>query len=131
MLLSKYRETYYFYSGKASDIARQLAFAGIALVWIFKKEIDSIPKIPEQLIIPSALLALTLTFDLLQYIYGSAIWGGFQRYHEKRKTGEEKDPDLTAPPWINWPTLAFFWAKLAFVLAAYFLIIKYIFSCWL
>ena len=38
MKLSDYRETYYEFSGKASDVTRQLAFAGIAIVWIFKIE---------------------------------------------------------------------------------------------
>ncbi|MDP8217159.1 MAG: hypothetical protein P9M03_00325 [Candidatus Theseobacter exili] len=131
MKLSNYRETYYILSGKASDVARQLAFAGIALVWIFKQEARGIPEIPTNLILPSALLASALAFDLLQYIWASAIWGGFQKYHEKKRGEEEKDPDLIAPNWFNWPTLTFFWFKLVFVITAYFLIIKYILSCWL
>jgi hypothetical protein len=36
MKLQKARDTYYEYSGKLSDITRQLSFAGIAIVWIFR-----------------------------------------------------------------------------------------------
>jgi len=41
MNLQDYRDDFYTYSGKASDISRQLAFAGIAIIWIFKKEVPA------------------------------------------------------------------------------------------
>lgn len=77
MKLSDYSKTYYEFSGKTSDIARHLAFAGIALVWIFKTGAAPATKIPQELHIPTILLALTLAFDLLQYFAGTAIWGIF------------------------------------------------------
>ena len=36
--LKDYRADFYTFTGKASDITRQLAFAGIALIWIFKTD---------------------------------------------------------------------------------------------
>ena len=33
-----YRQTFYEFSGKVSDITRQLAFAAIAVIWLFKKD---------------------------------------------------------------------------------------------
>ena len=47
MKLRNYRQTYYDYSGKASDIARQLSFAGIAIIWIFKIQKDTSIELPK------------------------------------------------------------------------------------
>jgi hypothetical protein len=36
MKLKEYLETFYTFSEKTSNIARQLGFAGIALIWVFR-----------------------------------------------------------------------------------------------
>jgi hypothetical protein len=126
MKLSKYRETYYEFSGKASDVARQLAFAGIALVWIFRIDSRPAPSLPRELLPPSCFLALALALDLLQYALAALIWGTFHRYHEKRLKDKRKDPELTAPPYFNWPAQICFLIKLVSVVIAYILIINYI-----
>lgn len=84
MKLSDYQKAYYEFSGKASDVARQLAFAGIALIWIFRVERPQAPRLPEQLLLPSALLVLALGADLLHYIVKTIIWGRFCRKEEKK-----------------------------------------------
>jgi len=77
MKLDDYRETFYSYTGKASDISRQLAFAGIAIIWIFKKDLPGAGlTVPRELIVPGLLIVLALGFDLLQYCLGTVIWGG-------------------------------------------------------
>jgi len=129
MKLSEYRKTYYDLSGKTSDIARQLAFAGIALVWLFKQDTKPIPTIPKPLLLPTALLACALASDLLHYAIATLIWGNFQWRKEKDKNVDE-DPNLSAPRYYNYPALTFFTAKLLFVIIAYLLIISYIFYCW-
>lgn len=73
MNLSGYKETYYYFSGMASTVARQSAFAGIALIWIFKTEKGSVISLPESLFTPVLFLVLCLVFDLLQYIVAAAI----------------------------------------------------------
>jgi len=130
MKLSEYRKIYYDLSSKASDVARQLAFAGIALVWLFKQDAKPIPIIPSSLLLPTALLACALAFDLLQYIFGAFIWGNFQWRKEKNKNTTNKDPDLSAPRCYNWPALSFFSLKLISIVIAYFLIIKFVFNSW-
>ena len=130
MKLSDYRNTYYEFSGKASDVARKLAFAGIALIWIFKIEAKPTPKIPDQLLLPSALLALTLAFDLLQYISATCIWGIFQWYHEHKLNDTSKDPALDSPSLLKWPQFIFFVLKLCTILLAYLFITKYAWSIW-
>jgi hypothetical protein len=124
MKLSEFRSTYQELSGKASEVARSLAFAGIALVWVFKTGAD-VPRPPPGLIAPTILLTAGLACDLIQYVYSAAAWGIFARIHERRLQDLQEDPDLDAPAWINWPTLFFFWTKLVCVAAAYLLMGKY------
>ncbi len=77
MKLQDYRETYYTYSGKASDFNRQLAFASIAVIWLCKKDVGGGPTIPPQLYLPTLVLVLSLALDLAQYCVGSIIWRSF------------------------------------------------------
>lgn len=130
MKLQDYRNTYYEFSSTASEVARKLSFAGIALIWLFKIESLPIPKIPTELVFPTGLLALSLSFDLLQYIVASAIWGVFQWYQEKKLKDISEDPDLAAPSILKFPQFLLFWSKLFLAMAAYILIVKYILTCW-
>ena len=127
MNLADYRAAYYELSGKASDVARQLAFAGIALIWIFHARGGAPIAIPQPLVAPAALFICGLGFDLLQYLCGALIWGAFHRYQEKR-LGPESKKALSAPAWFNWPGLFFFWSKLFLVLGGYALLLAYVLS---
>lgn len=126
MNLASIHQTYYDYSGKASDIARQLCFAGIALIWIFKRDQGAPLDVPKLLLIPAGLFVLALALDILQYILASVIWSFYARCLEGRGTPEDQDIDV--PMWFNWPTLICFWFKIVFVLLAYFIILQYISS---
>lgn len=114
------------YTGKASEVSRQLAFAAIAVVWIFKTDL---PKggfsVPHELYWPALLAVATLASDLLQYAYASLAWSLFNRRKEiELKHDGEKT--FTAPRWINWPTLSFFWLKLVLVIFSYVLLLRYL-----
>jgi len=85
--LSDCQEAYYLFSGKASDIARQLSFAGIAIVWMFKPINKLNIAIPHSLLIPLFLFSLSLFLDLLHYIYSAVVWGCFHRKEEKTSGG--------------------------------------------
>ncbi len=129
MKLKDAREAYYEYSRKASEVSRSLAFAGIALIWIFKEDVAGSPRVPAGLVLPSILLASSLAFDLLQGVVASLLWGGFHRFKERQiKPGE--DPEFKAPRWINWPTLFCFWGKLILVGAGLYLIILFTLGKW-
>lgn len=130
MKLQDYRETYYEFSGTASEISRKLAFAGIALVWLFKIESTPVPKIPEDLVLPIGLLTISLAFDLFQYVFASAIWGIFQYYQERKLSDISDNPTLSAPSILKFPQFFFFWSKLAASITAYVLIVKYILTLW-
>lgn len=129
MTLRSCRQKYYDVSTKAGDVARQLSFAGIALLWVLKDinpstQTNSVTSFfSPPLLIPALIFALALTFDLLQYFVGSIIWSVFCRIKE-RTVGE--DDDLTLPIFLNWPSIIFFYLKLLAVTAAYICIFCYI-----
>jgi len=114
-------ENYYFYTGKASDIIRQLALAAIAVVWVFKIDRAGQPTVPRALFIAAGWTILTLAIDALQYLYGAAAWGIFHRV--KEKAGES---NFAAPAAINWITILCFWSKAIAVAVTYTLILNYL-----
>ena len=120
--LSEYKKDYYFFTGKLSDINRQISFAGIALIWIFRESNESGVIINDKLILPAILIVLGLAFDLLQYIYQSIIWASFYTY-QKRK-GKSEDKKVKSPEYFNYPSWAFFILKIGFIILAYWKI------CW-
>lgn len=61
--LATSREAFYFHSGEVSKIARQLSFAGIAIIWLFKYNSSDPVAIPSALYVPSALIVIGLLFD--------------------------------------------------------------------
>jgi len=128
--LSKYKEDYYDASRSASSVARTSAFAGIALIWVFRVEGDN-PAIPQALIAPVACLAIGLAIDLLQYVLATVIWGSFHRLKEKNLASPNLDPEVSHPHWFIVPIRITFWAKLAFITVGYFLIAFYVSRVWL
>ncbi|UCE66620.1 MAG: hypothetical protein JSU85_00975 [Candidatus Zixiibacteriota bacterium] len=125
MKLSEYRETYYEFSAKASDIARHLAFAGIAVIWIFRIEEYRKTTIPDSLIFPLIFFITALALDLVQYIAGTSVWGIFHWYHEKKLDNVLDDPKLDHPIWLKWPIFCPFVLKLISVIVGYILLLKY------
>lgn len=117
------RETYYFYTGKASDINRQLIFAGIAIIWLFKTDGEGQFSLPIDLLLPAKAFILALILDILQYIIAGAIYGLTNRYHEWKGTSE--DSIVSVPVWFNWPGLVFFYSKVLVNLAGYLYLYLY------
>jgi hypothetical protein len=113
-MLDRARAAYDYHSGRASDLVRQLGFAGIAIVWAFRVEDGGRQVIASELKIATALIVVALALDLLQYVVGAAIWGAFARIREKRS-----DPHTDASPKMNWPAIFLFWVKVALMMWAY------------
>jgi len=111
MKIKEIKAEYYEASGKVSDLVRQLDFAGIAVIWIFKIGKDEAAGIhfSKALLWPLALLVLSLACDLLQYVYKSAFFGIFNHRSWKKFHDEEKN--VRYPDEANLPTNAFFWLK--------------------
>jgi hypothetical protein len=131
MKLSDYKKDYDALTGKASDVARHLSFAGIAIVWIFKSGEGPETSLPKLLLLGLGLFAASLFFDLLHYVIASVVWGNFHRKQEKQLTNPADDPDLTAPAYYNWPAICLFGLKLVAVLAGYVCLVCFLAEAWL
>lgn len=130
MKLSEYKKDFYTFSGKASDVARAAAFAGIALIWVFKIDAKPVERPPNELLIPTGLFALALALDLLHYTTGAITWGLFHRLQEKKLAEPTDDPELSHSPWLVRPLSLLFSLKLMSVMAGYGFVGKYIISTW-
>lgn len=124
MKLSEYKEDYYAFTGKLSDINRQIAFAGIGLIWIFKDNSDSKILINEELILPAMLIVIGLAFDMLQYIYQSLTWSIFYTYYKRK--GKSEDKKIKSPEYLNYPAWFFFIVKIVLIILAYILIFTFL-----
>ncbi|HWX01452.1 MAG TPA: hypothetical protein VNZ65_11505, partial [Collimonas sp.] len=68
---------------------------------------------------------VSLGLDLLQYFAKAVVWGWVQRYIEK-KFSTDTSKSYTVAPWLNWPALGLFWAKLSVMLVAYVLLFLFV-----
>ena len=130
MKLSGYNETYEWFSGKASDVARTAAFAGLGLVWIFRQDKGNVPTLPERLVLPTCLFAIAIALDLLQYVVGSLTWGIFFRHHERKLKHTGQDPELDHSPMLLWPMEILYLGKIALIFIAFGFVVAYLFSVW-
>lgn len=69
------RERYRFYSEKVSELSRQLGFAGLAVIWIFKVDWQGKASFTDQkLIWAGMVIIIALGLDLIQYLAGAVVW---------------------------------------------------------
>ena len=125
MKLTEARGHYEAFSSLASGVARNAAYAGIAIVWIFKVDNNTGMSLPEEILIPAFMFIIALSFDLLHYVFAALFWGVFNRYKEYTK-GIDFSGDIEAPVWINAPAIIFFWSKLVFVILGYIQLLLYV-----
>jgi len=110
-------EEYVFYTGKASDVVRQLALIGFAVIWLFKRETNAGPVVPTAFLWPAFFLLLALIADLLQYAIAAPLWGW---YDEKLNTSNTpKDADVKPPDRLYVASRVCFYAKLLSLIAGF------------
>lgn len=141
MKLKDFREAYYDSSQSLSNITRQLALAGVALVWLFKTSLlptginnsstdAGLYLIQDELYNALCFFILCLVSDYLQYFYKSFAWGTVHTWHDVKigkNTPNKEEIEINQPwPVINWPAIFFFWAKALSVGAGYYFAMKYI-----
>lgn len=108
-------------SDKSSEINRQLAFAGIAIIWVFRTDSGGRQIVPDELFLPGLLLVLGLSFDLLQYVVKSEIW-----YRVTRKNEKAGIIEFVVPEWTNYPGDILYWMKVVSTIIAYFLLLRFL-----
>jgi len=128
--LSDYKKDFHDFSAKASDVARSAAFAGIALVWVFRLDSKPVLNLPRGLLAPVALFALGLALDLLHYVTAAAIWGGFHFFHERQLRNPQTDPLLSHSFWLPLPLYVLFTLKLVAVVSGYVFVVAYLWQQW-
>jgi hypothetical protein len=128
MKLSKLREDRDYFTEKLSDIVRQLDFAGIAIIWIFRSGGPGTGGIhySQQLILPLLLLVGSLACDLLQYGYASLVWD--LRYRHYDKMGISDGTDVRENKYINLPTRIFFWVKSVLCAGAFIFLFAFLWA---
>jgi hypothetical protein len=124
--LSDYRKTYEEASSKVSDITRQMALAGIAIVWIFRQVDTGDRIICQELILPLIFFVASLFFDILQYLYKTIAWYVFFRINEKNNHSQKTDPLIQAKPRMNYPTWALFYLKVLCLVLGYIFVFIYL-----
>jgi len=124
--LKDVREFYSHHTSKTSEIVRQLGFAGIAVIWVFKSEVAGRPTIPPELVSAAFLIVLGLGLDLLHYVAGSLVWGIYGRIKELRDD-VSSTTEFEAPRQINWPAIILFWSKTVVMIIAYSFIIRFLY----
>ena len=124
MKLSEIRKAYEELSGKLSDIVRQLAFAGIGIIWIFRiNGTNNSILIPKELSIPLIFLIITFVLDILQYLISTIIWYFF--YCKERKDGKKEDEEVQEKEVWNIPSWIIIFLKTITLMVAYiFLFIR-------
>jgi hypothetical protein len=125
MKLEQYKKDAHEFQGLASGLVRQLALAGIALIWIFKIDKPIEHLLPNECYWPLLIFVLTLGFDFLQYFIPSIIWMFFFRYHEKKNNGNV-EIELKAKKIYSVPGYFFYIGKVILLFIGYILIIKYL-----
>lgn len=135
MKLRDYQRAYQDFSGKASDVARQLGFAGFALIWIFTYEVNGIRNIPDTMVAAGLFLGLSLFCDLAQYVAATWVWGRKQyELHdalkaEKSETGVfRRDANFYHKPSRKRRQLILFILKLLFLALGYLTIAAHFIS---
>ena len=106
--------------GGASTVGRQLAYAGIATVWLLRN--DAAPRpLGNILLLALLFLSAALLSDFLQYVHCSRIWKRF--YNEQFDLHGSDDARVDIPPALTAPMYKFFWLKIGMLLAGYLFLI--------
>ena len=113
-------------TGKLSEVARQAAYAGFAVIWVFKTTTETSYHLDRSLILAGVLLALALGCDLVQYAVTVLLRWRNAHEEERLRGVDYADNDLTLPEGINRGPYALFALKVALVAVGYAILIRYL-----
>jgi hypothetical protein len=121
MKLNDAREAYYDYSRTLSNINRQLALFGIAIVWFFVQPAVKVQNLDFGNFKWSFVLFCgALFFDLCHYASATTIWGVYSWQKEKKIT---ESKIFRAPECINWVSIIMMILKVISTILGYFSLI--------
>lgn len=126
-------------TAKTGDTTRQLAFAGLALIWLFKEQTETNGiTLEKNLVIAGFVLVVSLAFDLMQSA-GTALLYFLTLSHAEalkkskdaeasKKSKDSEDDDIEysySQFWIN-VLYILWWFKIFLVAAAYFILLSFL-----
>jgi len=113
-------------TGKLSDVTRQAAYAGLAVIWIFKSGDATTYHLDRSVIWAGVLLALALALDLSQYACNVTLRWFHARHEEQVRGVDYKGKDVTLTKRLNRIPYALFALKVALVAAGYVVLLCYL-----
>ena len=127
MKLSEIREAYEELSGSLSKFNRQLAFAGIGIVWLFRvTDSTGNSTLNPKMLTPILCFVISFAFDLLQYLYLSIAW--YIYYWCQRDKGTKEDIEVNEPEYMNIPAWIMWFLKVVALIIAYCSLGVYLYS---
>lgn len=126
MKVKDYKNEAFKFTSKASDAARQLAFAGIATAWLFytaRSDAKSTP--PAGLLTTLLSFAIALGIDAAHYVLAGVIW---ITHFYVNTVWLRKSEDTECNHSVFWPVVIHFayFAKIGFVILGYIYLIGFI-----
>ena len=111
------------FTGKASEISRQMVLAGVGIIWLFKDPNSN--TLDNCTIWPLLFLGGAVVIDLAQYVIGGVVW---KRFYDKidKTIRPEDDPEVAAPASLSTPLYVLFFIKLGLTIVSYILIIIFL-----
>ena len=86
------------YTSLISGAARQLSFAGFAVVWIYNDSKGATFHMPHMLLWATIAFIIAILLDYLQYAYGTAVYYIAARYREHK--GQKSSKPLGNRVWL-------------------------------
>ncbi|MGE0566616.1 MAG: hypothetical protein AB7O73_01595 [Bacteroidia bacterium] len=119
--LEEYKQDAYELAKKTSEISRQLAFAGIAIIWIYRNPDPNPILLQGGLLLPLFLWILCLSIDLVHHFFGALAWYIFFqiKQHQFNAGALKKTDDVGGPFWVDYFATALFIIKVTLNIWAY------------
>jgi len=120
MKLSYIRESFDTFSSKVGELNRQMALAGIAIVWIFKTGSEkTFFVLPPEMYRPLYLFCASLLIDLFQYLYATIAWGIVMAFFRSK----QDDDNVDVSGRINILTWVLFVGKVSLLIIGYIMLL--------
>ena len=111
---------YYRYAEQAGAVLRQLSFAGLGAIWIFRVETSGKTLLPTSAGVAGFLLVTALALEVLHFLCGAMVWA--RRAHLARAAENEPSPVQA----ISKFTIYFLLIRAVIVTLAYCVLLKYL-----
>ncbi len=120
------QDVYYEASATLSTLSRQMAFAAIAIIWLFRIDNELGLALPQDLAICVIFVVLFFAFDLFQYGSKAILWSCLARQNEQEAIKKNENVKFLAPSWYPKVPLVFFILKTIFLSVSYIFLLVFL-----